>query len=85
MITKNKYIVSLSQEHALKLKKLLSDIGMPRGQFSTLLDEHVRTLIPIFEHIKEKRRRDEPLEFAELIGVVDKSAKSEYQEEENDS
>ena len=78
MVDKHKYLVSLTQEDAFKLKKLLKELGLPVGQFSVLLDEHVRTLIPIFKEMLERKRSGKQLTLNELIGITEKSAEEVY-------
>ena len=69
-LEKGKFVFSLNRDSALHLKELLKQLGLPRTHFSVLLDEHIRTLIPLITEMVERKRVGEKLTVAELVGMI---------------
>lgn len=78
---KKRYLVSLRQDKAFRLKSQIKQLGLPSGHFSVLLDEHIETLIPIMDMLIEKKKNGEQLTIYEIIGKTSEIAQDKYGKE----
>lgn len=72
---KNRYMVTLDQEAAFKVKKHLKALGLPHTQFSVLLNEYLVMIEPTLEMLAEKKRTGSQVTIFEILEETSKAAK----------
>jgi len=82
---KKRYMLTLTEEKMVRLKKVIKELGLPPSILSKMIDDNLEQISDFFEELRDRVNAGEQLTFSDVLGMVygtmAKAAKDAAEEE----
>lgn len=65
-----RYQLSLDEERAEELKRIIKELGLPPGTFSAIISESLPGMIKMFKAVLDKRQSGEQMTMEDVMGTT---------------
>lgn len=67
---KKRYMLTLTEEKMVRLKKVIKELGLPPSILSKMIDENLDQTTDFFEELRDRVKAGEQLTFSDVLGIV---------------
>jgi hypothetical protein len=67
---KKRYMLTLTEEKMVRLKKVIKELGLPPSILSKMIDDNLDQTTEFFEELRDRVKAGEQLTFSDVLGIV---------------